>query len=199
MDPRISSTPPDVVTVSSDTPPPAPRTSFSEVLSASAVPAVAAPAFVQGAEGAMTTLPGSPITAMSVRGPAPAPLPAGTSLAPPNLAPAVTGMPMPMGAGLPLAPPVPLGAPTGMMPEGPGTAAGPSAAAAIGSALLTGLPGMLMGDGGIQSSMIQSQQMNLYYLQLQQEVDAQNRTFTTLSNVLKSQNVSEKNAIGNMH
>jgi hypothetical protein len=55
------------------------------------------------------------------------------------------------------------------------------------------------GDGGIQASLMQSQQMNLYFIQVQQEVDAQNRTFTTLSNVLKTENDTVKNAIGNIH
>jgi hypothetical protein len=46
---------------------------------------------------------------------------------------------------------------------------------------------------------MQSQQMNRYFIQVQQEVDAQNRTFTTLSNVLKTENDTVKNAIGNIH
>jgi hypothetical protein len=57
----------------------------------------------------------------------------------------------------------------------------------------------LVGDGGIQASLMQSQQMNLYFIQVQQQVDAQNRTFTTLSNVLKTENDTVKNAIGNIH
>jgi hypothetical protein len=89
--------------------------------------------------------------------------------------------------------------PGAMSAEGPGTLPGANPAAAIGGAFAAGIPGMLMGDGGLQASLVQSQQMNLYYLQLQQEVDAQNRSFSTLSNVLKSENDTEKNAIGNMH
>jgi hypothetical protein len=91
-----------------------------------------------------------------------------------------------------------LGLAGGVAAEGPGTVT-PSPGAAIGTALAAGLPGALAGDGGLQASMIQSQQMNLYYLQLQQQVDAENRTFSTLSNVLKAQNDTVKNAIGNIH
>jgi hypothetical protein len=92
----------------------------------------------------------------------------------------------------------PTGGAPGLSAEGPG-GGGPSTVAAIGSALVSGLPGMLMGDGGMQASLLQSQQMNLYYLQLQQSVDAENRTFSTLSNVLKAQSDTVKNAIGNIH
>jgi hypothetical protein len=85
---------------------------------------------------------------------------------------------------------------TGLTAEGPG---GLATGGSVGAALAAGLPGALMGDGGIQASLMQSQQMNLYYLQVQQEVDAENRTFTTLSNVLKAENDTVKNAIGNIH
>jgi hypothetical protein len=170
MDTRIAAQPsptqPDVVTVSSDPSSSPPKAKFSEVMASSAGP------MVSGAESAMTVLPGSPMTALAVRGGPAEALPQGPGLAMP---------------------------PTLMAAEGPGALPGPSPAAAIGSALAAGLPGMLMGDGGVQASLIQSQQMNLYYLKLQQEVDAQNRTFSTLSNVLKSENDTEKNAIGNMH
>jgi hypothetical protein len=138
---------------------------------------------VQGAEASMTTLPGSPLTALALRGPLPTP---------PPLGPAPFGA-APLGAGA-----------TSMAAEGPGGASGPGVGAAIGSALMSGLPsalvpGGLMGDGGMQASLVQSQQMNLYFIQLQQQVDAENRTFTTVSNVLKTQNDTVKNAIGNIH
>jgi hypothetical protein len=40
--------------------------------------------------------------------------------------------------------------------------------------------------------------MNLYYLQIQEEVDAQNRQFSTYSNVLKAEHDTVKTAIGNI-
>ena len=54
------------------------------------------------------------------------------------------------------------------------------------------------GEGGIASSLEQSQQMNLYYLQIQEQVNAQNRSFSTLSNVLKAEHDTVKTAIGNI-
>lgn len=191
MDTRVNSAQPDVVTVSSapgpDAPSP-PSSTFSEVMAANAG------TVVQAAETSMTVLPGSPITALAVRGGVgPVASPGATlPMAPPALPFAPPALPGPPGLGL--------GAPGGTAAEGPGLAsAAVSPAAAIGTALVAGLPGALLGDGGMQASLLQSQQMNLYYLQLQQEVDAQNRSFTTVSNVLKSENDSEKNAIGNMH
>jgi hypothetical protein len=41
--------------------------------------------------------------------------------------------------------------------------------------------------------------MNLYYLQVQQEVNDQNRTFTALSNCLEVENNTAKSAISNIH
>jgi hypothetical protein len=54
-------------------------------------------------------------------------------------------------------------------------------------------------DGGLESTMAQSEQMNLYYLQVQEQVNAQNRTYTALSNVLEVENNTAKSAISNIH
>jgi hypothetical protein len=51
---------------------------------------------------------------------------------------------------------------------------------------------------GMDSALAQSQEMNLYYLQVQEQVNAQNRNFTTLSNVLKAEHETVKTAIGNI-
>jgi hypothetical protein len=53
-------------------------------------------------------------------------------------------------------------------------------------------------DGSIQSTLQQSQDMNLYFLQIQEEVNAQNRAFSALSNVLKAEHDTVKTAIGNI-
>ena len=53
-------------------------------------------------------------------------------------------------------------------------------------------------QGSVESSLQQSQEMNLYYLQIQEAVNAQNRSFTTLSNVLKAEHETVKTAIGNI-
>ena len=127
-------------------------------------------ALVAGAEAAMNVLPGGPLVAAALRN----------------------------GVG---------GGSSTMMASGPGNglqsaldAEGPSPAS--GSSLGGGLGGVggtgTGAGGGIEQSLQQSQEMNLYFLQIQQEVDQQNRTFTTLSNVLKAENDTVKNAIGNL-
>jgi hypothetical protein len=80
--------------------------------------------------------------------------------------------------------PSPVSLQPGTSPEGPG-----GAAASSGGAI----------DGGLESSMAQAQEMNLYYLQVQEQVNAQNRTFTALSNVMEVEHNTAKSAIGNIH
>jgi hypothetical protein len=125
---------------------------------------------VQGAELAASKLPGSPITAAAVRG--------GTTT---------------------MAAPVALagGAAVNVTPEGPGGVGGtgPGIGAVGGGIATVGADA----GGSIDATLQQAAQMNLYYLQIQQQVDAQNRTFTALSNVLKTEHDSAKSAIGNIH
>ena len=80
---------------------------------------------------------------------------------------------------------------TGGLSMPAGSTAGASALGTTGAA----------GDstGGIDASLQQSAQLSMYYLQVQEEVDAQNRSFTALSNVLKTQHDSAKAAIQNIH
>ncbi len=165
------------VTVAATAPrvtPTPPRTRFKEVLSSS---------LVRGAEAAMRVLPGSPLMAVAVRG--------ATGSAP------SIGVPMTGTAttrALTLSPEGPGGNPVG-------TSLGVAGAnAALGTA--TGATGTgATGDptsGGLESSLAQSQEMNLYYLQIQEQVNAQNRSFTALSNVLKAEHDTVKTAIGNI-
>jgi hypothetical protein len=176
MDTRIPPARPDVVTVPSESRPTPTGTKFSDVLASGAT------SIVEGAESAMTVLPGAPLMALAVRGGSAPAMPMGLS---PPLGPTGMGAPSGLGGGMA----------TPLAAEGPG--AGGSSAA--GAALAGGMSSALLGDGGIQASLMQSQQMNLYFIQVQQQVDAQNRTFTTLSNVLKTENDTVKNAIGNIH
>jgi hypothetical protein len=90
----------------------------------------------------------------------------------------------------------------GTMPEGPGGGALGSGIGAVvgvtGSGVSgAGAPGA--SDPNIEGSLAQAQEMNLYYLQIQEEVNAQNRTFTALSNVLEVEHNTAKSAIGNIH
>jgi len=80
------------------------------------------------------------------------------------------------------------------LPEGPSGAGGSSVGGGFGTGTGSGGPS----TGGIDQSLQQSQEMNLYFLQIQQEVNQQNQTFTTLSNVMKSEADTVKNAIGNL-
>jgi hypothetical protein len=91
---------------------------------------------------------------------------------------------------------------------GPGTSIGVPMAGAgvrtaegpgVGQAALGGAAGAPGGESaGIEGSLQQSQDMNLYYLQIQEAVNAQNRSFTALSNVLKAEHDTVKTAIGNI-
>lgn len=51
---------------------------------------------------------------------------------------------------------------------------------------------------GVEGSLRNAQEMNLYYLEVQERVNAQNRTFSTLSNVLKAEHETVKTAIANI-
>jgi hypothetical protein len=180
MDSRISSASrPDVLMVeSAPRPTEAPvRVTFDQVLAAGAN------GLVQGAELAAGRLPGSPFAAAAVRG-------SSSTLASSTLA----------GSGSSL----------DLLPEGPGAFstsgssallafAGVTPSAGPASTATTGPTSGTDPTSGIDASLQQSAQLNLYYLQVQQQVDAQNRSFTALSNVLKTEHDSAKAAIQNIH
>lgn len=81
-------------------------------------------------------------------------------------------------------------------PEGPGGVAtgtlGGTSSIATGSASGTSSDGMAQ-------TMAQDQEMNMYYLQIQEQVNAQNRTYSALSNVIEVEHNTAKTAIGNIH
>jgi hypothetical protein len=185
MDPISPSTPatsaaptvrPDVVGVET-TPRPTARTvgaPFSEVLAGSAR------AFVRTAGAAVRSLPGSPLMAVAIRGGG-------------NLSAQLMGAPVsPGGPGDPVAP----GSGGLLGSSGGGVGSSPtgttSGTAADGSAAGTN-------DPSISSALAQDQEMNLYYLQVQEQVNAQNRTYSALSNVIEVEHNTAKTAIGNIH
>jgi len=97
-------------------------------------------------------------------------------------------------ASVPMSPSRPMGASSVGTPEGPG--GNPAGVPGVTpGAAGTGAAGA---DGGVEQSLAQSQEMNLYYLQIQEAVNAQNRSFTALSNVLKAEHDTVKTAIGNI-
>jgi len=182
MDARISGVNPNVVMVeSTPRPTPAPaRVSFGDVLAAGAA------SLVNGAEVAMSRLPGSPVTATAVRGGAPGgPMSVMNAPEGPGAGVGMGGGGLVMGAGV--------GAVGGVGP--------------VGSGIGVNVGGVNVGvgtagadpTGGIEGALQQSAQLNLYYLQIQQVEDAQNRAFTAESNILKTEHDTAKNAIGNIH
>jgi hypothetical protein len=186
MDPTSPVSRPNVVMVESTArPTPRPsRVSFGEVLAAGAT------TLVNGAEVAMSKIPGSPVSAAAVRGsPSPGPMTI-------------------MSAGVPVnATPEGPGASVGL--SGGGLAAGGVGSVGVGSGVgvsvggvgvsVGGAPGGTDPTGGVEAALQQSAAQSLYYLQIQQQEDSQNRTFTALSNVLKTEHDTAKNAIGNIH
>lgn len=126
-------------------------------------------ALVQGAQAAVRALPGAPVFAAAVRG---------------------GGLAMSTAPGASI-----VGSAAGATPEGPSAlGAGPVMSPPVGSG-----GGAGAGDASIEGSLAESQQMNLYYLQVQEQVNSENRTFTLLSNVLEVEHNTAKSAIGNIH
>lgn len=146
-----------------------PRVRFTEVLSGGAQ------ALVTGAQAALQTLPGAPMMAVAVR----------SSTA--NVSPTSVGSPI----GGPTSPHLTLS--SNASPEGPGGSSAPSVITGSASSSVGG------GDGSLEGSIAQEQQMNLYYLQIQEQVNEQNRTYSALSNVLEVEHNTAKTAIGNIH
>jgi hypothetical protein len=72
-------------------------------------------------------------------------------------------------------------------PEGAAGTADPGAGAASGAA-----------DGGIESALSQSANQNLYFIEIQERISAESRSYSAISNVLKARHDTVKNAIGNI-
>jgi hypothetical protein len=165
-----------VIVQSAPRPTPTPaRVSFKQVMAAGAS------GLARGAELAMRVLPGSPMTAAAVRGGGAQNTTAG-------------GVGANGGLGV--------GANT-RVAEGPGGVGGVTVGGVGAGGVSvggTGVGGGAAGEnaGGIEGSLAQAQEMNLYYLQIQEQVNAQNRVFSTLSNVLKAEHDTVKTAIGNI-
>lgn len=123
---------------------------------------------LKGAEAVAGVLPGGPLLSAAVKA---APTVMSGSVAPPG---GVSG-------GVPISPRIPGGSPT---TAAPGVATGVATGAGE--------------QGGVESVMAESQAFNMYYLQLQEEISAENRQYSALSNVLKARHDTVKNAIGNI-
>jgi hypothetical protein len=122
---------------------------------------------LQGAQAAITSLPGAPIVAAAVR-PSMVGGPAGT-----------------VGAGG--------GALGASRPAGvQGTAETPTPFGSVAHA------GGMADPSSVEGALAQSQEFNLYYLQLQERLSTENRAYSAMSNVLKARHDTVKNAIGNI-
>ncbi len=146
-----------------------------DVVSTDSAPRVTPPSgvpfkdMVTRGAGAITSLPGAPIVAAAVR-------PGGSATGPVASRPGAAGA-----AGL---------GPTGTGMLGAGSAEGPSGTST------TGGPGAE--SSSVEGALAQSQEFNLYYLQLQEQLAAENRAYSAMSNVLKARHDTVKNAIGNI-
>ena len=71
------------------------------------------------------------------------------------------------------------------------TPEGPSGTAGVGTGAI--------GEGPpIEGVLARNADQNLYFLELQERISAENRSYTALSNVLKARHETVKNAIGNI-
>jgi hypothetical protein len=147
--------------------------------------AASARTIVNGADQAVSVLPGGPLMAVALRGGA-------SAVATPLTSSPLTGTGSPMVTSS-FAP----GAASGpnkvtQLPEGPGASAG--------DATSGGMAGAIAGAGtpGVEGALAQSQEMNLYFLQIQEQVNAQDRAYTAYSNVLKAEHDTVMTAVGNI-
>jgi len=147
---------------------PEPARPFQQVMNASSA------AIVNGAEAAVTQLPGGSILAAAMR-------PGGSGVAPG------------LSAGNPYGPSAAFNRAEG--PTGTATSALGSGVGSVGS---VGSGSAGAGDPSIQQVMSQDADQNLYYLKLQEQISAESRGYSAVSNVLKARHDTMKNAIGNI-
>jgi hypothetical protein len=146
---------------------PAPARPFQQVMSASSA------AIINGAEAAVSHLPGGSILAAAMR-------PSGGGVG---------------SYGASFASLSPTG-PTGTAAAALGTT-GVGATGIAGTGIgATGTTGT--GDPSMQQMMSQDADQNMYYLQLQEQMSEESRGYSAISNVLKARHDTMKNAIGNI-
>lgn len=149
----------------------APRVTATPARPFSAVMSASASAILLGAEQAVTRLPGGPILAAAFR---PSAIGGG-----PALSQSAAGLGVTSG-GHAAAAPV-------MTPEG---SAGAGGEAGFGGAAGSGQD--------LESVMSEGADQNLYWLRMQERVNAESRDYSAMSNLLKARHETIKNAIGNI-
>ena len=141
--------------------PSAPRTTSTPSRPFRQFVAASANVVIQGAEQAVTRLPGGALLAASVR--------------PTGAVPSVASQ----------------------IPEGASAAPG-LAPAPIGGNGVLGAPVAGQQTGGVEGVIAQGADQNMYFLELQERISQESRTYSALSNVMKARHETLKNAIGNI-
>jgi hypothetical protein len=83
---------------------------------------------------------------------------------------------------------LPAGAAGSLSPEGTAGTAGLQGGGGTGGAE----------SGGVESALNQSANQNLYFIEIQERISAESRSYSAISNVLKARHDTVKNAIGNI-
>jgi hypothetical protein len=73
------------------------------------------------------------------------------------------------------------------------TPEGSSGTGGVGSASTPGSD-----NGGVEATLNQSANQNLYFIEIQERISAESRSYSAISNVLKARHDTVKNAIGNI-
>ncbi len=60
------------------------------------------------------------------------------------------------------------------------------------------VPGAGSETGGVEAALNQSANQNLYFIEIQERISAESRSYSAISNVLKARHDTVKNAIGNI-
>lgn len=125
-------------------------------------------AILSGAESAVTRLPGGPILAAALR-------PSAGDVGPAQTA---------------------AGSAAGLSGVGSSTPEGTAGTGGLGS----GPAGAGSGaeNGGVEAALNQSANQNLYFIEIQERISAESRSYSAISNVLKARHDTVKNAIGNI-
>jgi len=88
----------------------------------------------------------------------------------------------------------------GAAQTGAGTAAALGSSTPEGTAGTAGLGGGTAAaeNGGVEAALNQSANQNLYFIEIQERISAESRSYSAISNVLKARHDTVKNAIGNI-
>ena len=127
-------------------------------------------AILTGAESAVTRLPGGPILAAALRPSAG------------DVGSAQTGS----------------SAAAGLSGVGSSTPEGTAGTAGLGSGQGGGSATAGTEGGGVEAALNQSANQNLYFIEIQERISAESRSYSAISNVLKARHDTVKNAIGNI-